>query len=74
MVFENKNVDGENYRNMLINYTFPRFASLRRDYIFRQDGAATHYSNRVRNYLNLKRLGTWLGEEDLFNGLRDLRT
>ena len=59
--FENENVNGENYRNMLINYAFPRFASLRRDYIFHQDGAPPHYSNRVRNYLNRKRPGNWIG-------------
>ena len=32
--FENENVNGEIYRNMLIRYAFPRFASLRGDYIF----------------------------------------
>ena len=31
--FEDGNVNGENYRNMLIHYAFPRFASLRDDYI-----------------------------------------
>ena len=59
--FENVNVNDENYRNMLINYAFPHFASLRRDYIFHQDGAPPHYSNRVRNYLNRKRPGYWIG-------------
>ena len=58
---ENENVNGENYRNMLINYAFPRFASLRTDYIFHQDVALPHYSNQVRNYLNRKRPGNWIG-------------
>ena len=45
--FENENVNGENYRNMLFNYAFPRFASLSRDDIFHQDGALPQYCNRV---------------------------
>ena len=62
---ENENVNGENYRNMLINYSFPCFASLRRVYIFLQDDAPPHYSNRVRNYLNRKRPGDWIGRGGL---------
>ena len=42
--FEDENVSGENYRNMLIHYAFLRFASLRGGYIFHQDGAPPHYS------------------------------
>ena len=53
--FENGNVIEENYRNMLIHYAFPRFASLRNEYIFHQDGAPSHYSYRVRRYLDNKR-------------------
>ena len=34
---EDGNMNGENYRNMLINYAPPRFPSLRDEYIFRQD-------------------------------------
>ena len=59
--FENENVNGENYRNIVINYAFPRFASLTRDYVFYQYGATIHYSNRIRNYLNRKRPGNWIG-------------
>ena len=55
------NVNGENHRKILINYAFPRFASLRRVYIFHQNGAPLDYSNRVTNYLNRKRLGHWFG-------------
>ena len=47
--FEDGNVDGEKYRNMLIDYAFPRFATWKQDYIFREDGAPAHYSSRVRN-------------------------
>lgn len=59
--FENGNVTGESYRNMLIHYAFPRFASLPDDYIFHQDGAPPHYSNRVRAYLDNKRPDNWIG-------------
>ena len=59
--FENENLNCENYRNMLINYAFPHFASLTRDYTFHQDGALSHYSNRVRNYSNHKRPGNCIG-------------
>ena len=59
--FENENVNGENYQNMQINYAFPRYGCLRKDYIFHQDGAPSHYSNRVRNYLNRKIPGNWIG-------------
>ena len=61
MFFENENVNGENYRNMLMNYAFPRFASLRRDYIFHHYGALPHYLSWVRNHLNRKRRGNWIG-------------
>ena len=60
-LFENENVSGENYRNMLNNLALPHFACLRKDYIFHQDGAPPHCSNRVRNYLNRKRHGNWMG-------------
>ena len=59
--FENENVNRENYRNMLINYGFLRFASLRRDYTFHQDGAPSHYYNQFRKYCNRKRPGNWIG-------------
>ena len=35
--FEDGNVDGEKYRNMLINYAFPSFTTLRQDYNFQQN-------------------------------------
>ena len=59
--FEDQNANGENYRNMLINYAFPRIASLRKEYIFHQGVAPPHHSNRVRSYLNRKRPGNWIG-------------
>ena len=59
--FENENVTGENYRNVLINYAFPRFESQRKDYIFHQDGARPYCSNIVRNYLNCERPSNWIG-------------
>ena len=45
-------MDGEKYRNMLIHYGFTRFATLRQDYIFKQDGAPEHYLSRVKNCLD----------------------
>ncbi len=59
--FQDENFDDENYRNMLICYAFPRFASLRTDYIFQQDGAHSHFFNRARAYLNRKRPNNWIG-------------
>ena len=58
--FENEIVNGKNYRNMLINYGLTRFAFLRRDYVFQQNGAPPHYSNRIRYHLNRKRPGNWI--------------
>ena len=63
--FGNENVNGENYRNMLINYAFPRFETPRRDYIFQQNCAPTQSFNRVRNYLNHNRAVNWIGRGGL---------
>ena len=62
--FEDENVNGENYRNMLIHYASTRFASLKGENILHQDGALPHYSNRVRTYLNNKRSSNWIGRGD----------
>ena len=35
--------------------------NLRDDYIFHQDGAAAHYSLRVRTWLHNKRPENWIG-------------
>ena len=59
--FEDENVNGEKYRNMLIHYAFTSFASLKGDYIFHQYGAPRHYSTRVRTYLNHNRPNNWIG-------------
>jgi len=59
--FENENVTGETYRSMLIRYAFPRFRELREDFVFQQDGAPPHYSNRVRAYLDRKVPDRWIG-------------
>ena len=44
--FEDENVNAENYRNMLIQYAYWRFASLGGGYIFHHDGAPPHYSSQ----------------------------
>ena len=49
------------YKDMLIRYAFPRFSELGKDHIFMQDGASTHYSIPVRNYLNRKRPNNQIG-------------
>ena len=59
--FQDQNVNGENYRKMLIEYAFPRLASIRTDFIFHSDGAPAPYSSRVRTYLDNKRPGNWIG-------------
>ena len=71
--FEGGNVDGEKYRNMLIHYVFPRFATMRQDYIFQQDGASAQYSSRARNYLDNKRPNNCIERADLLTGLFDLQ-
>ena len=53
--FEYGNVKGENYRNMLIDYAFPRFASLQDEYIFHRDSGPAHYFHRMRRHLYNKR-------------------
>ena len=60
-VFEDEKFNGENYRNNLIHYAFPSFASLKGDYIFHLYGALAHYSTRVRTYLTNKRPNNWIG-------------
>ena len=59
--FNDENVTGSSYKNMLSTYAFPRFQRLDDDYIFMQDGASPHFSLTVRNYLNRKRPNNWIG-------------
>ena len=58
--FDEGSVTGAPYRNMLIQYVFPRFSELREDYVFMQYGASPHYSISVRNYLDQKRPNNWI--------------
>ena len=60
--FENGNVTGASYRNMLNDYAFPRFQNLRNDYIFQQDGAPAHTFNLVKAYLDTMRPNCWIGK------------
>ena len=59
--FEDENVNGKNYRNILIHYAFPRFRSSNENYVLLQDHAATHYSSRTRIYLANKMLNNGIG-------------
>ena len=61
LIFSNRNVNGENYQNMLIHYAFRQFGSLREDYIFHQYGIpALNFSSREK-YLDNKRPENWIG-------------
>ena len=72
-IYDDKTVNGSDYRNMLIIYTFPNLAPLRSDNIFMQDVSPANYSNRLRQHFDLKCQTVGLVEEDLPHGHRDLR-
>ena len=61
--FEDSTVDGDNYLEMLKSYFFPTLQKKRltKQIIFQQDGAPPHYSLEVRNWLNEKFPGKWIG-------------
>ena len=60
-IFIEENVNGENYLQILKNTVVPFFSKQFEDFVFQQDGAPAHYSNDVRNYLNDKLNGSWIG-------------
>ena len=60
--FQDQNLNGENYRNIIIQYVFPRFASIKADYVFQLDGAPANYSSRMRTYLDSNRPVSWIGK------------
>ena len=70
--FQDENVYGENYKNMLIRYALPRLVSLRPDYNFQQDGARSHSYSRTKAYLNRKRPNNWMGQGGPVLWTRDL--
>jgi hypothetical protein len=59
--YENENVTGETYKKMLRYYFFPKLRDYSSDVIFQQDGAAPHFAVIVRQYLNYKLPGRWMG-------------
>lgn len=60
-IFIEENVNGENYLQILKKTVVPFFSKQFEDFVFQQDGAPAHYSNDVRNYLNDKLNGSWIG-------------
>lgn len=59
--FENDNVTRETFRTMLIQYAFSRFWELRKGFIFLQECAPLHHSNRLKTHLDRKLLNRWIG-------------
>ena len=60
-VFIEENIDQTAYLKVLKEHVFPFFEDEFEDFIFQQDGAPAHYANSVRNLLNEKLPGKWIG-------------
>ena len=71
--FETKNVNGNNYRRIMVDFSFPSFNRLRNDNVSMQHGASPYFATSVRNYLNRERLNNGIGKVDLLNSLYVLR-
>ena len=61
--FFEENVNGKNYLDMLQNFFWPYIQSkgLCSKIMFQQDGAPAHYSLIVRNWLDKRLPGRWIG-------------
>ena len=61
--FFEENVNGKNYLDMLQNFFWPYIQSkgLCPKIMFQQDGAPAHYSLIVRNWLDKRLPGRWIG-------------
>ena len=61
--FDEETIDGKNYLKMLNDYFHPILVRKRivRSVIFQQDGAPPHYEVSVRDWLNKKFPGKWIG-------------
>lgn len=61
--FEESTVNGQNYLKMLQEYLNPILVRKRiqRRVIFQQDGAPPHFDRKVREWLNQKFPGKWIG-------------
>ena len=60
-VFIEDTVNQHNYLDILKKKVIPFCNEQFEEIIFQQDGAPPHYANKVRNYLNEKLPGTWIG-------------
>ena len=60
-VFIEENIDQTAYLKVLNEHVVPFFEDEFEDFIFQQDGAPAHYANSVRNLLNEKLPGKWIG-------------
>ena len=60
-VFIEENIDQTAYLKVLKEHVIPFFEDEFEDFIFHQDGAPAHYANSVRNLLNEKLPGKWIG-------------
>ena len=60
-MFVEENINADNYLEILEKTVIP-FADVQyEEVVFQQDGAPAHYANKVRNLLNEKFPGTWIG-------------
>jgi hypothetical protein len=62
--FYNENVTGLVYKQMLVNYAWPQLR--RKELYFQHDGAGAHYAVIVRNWLDEKFPGRWIGRRGPF--------
>ena len=60
-VFEDDNINADNYLKILKEHVAPYVDEQFEELVLQQDGAPAHYANKVRNFLNEKFPGTWIG-------------
>lgn len=59
--FVENTVTGITYLDMLENYLFPQLETDSNDFIYQQDGAPPHWHLEVREFLNQRIPGRWIG-------------
>ena len=61
--FFEENVNSQNYLKMLKEFFWPQIQNIRRckKFYFQQDGAPSHFGLNVRNWLDSKPPGRWIG-------------
>lgn len=63
--FFNDIVTGPSYKEMLVNYAWPRLKN--KNFYFQHDGAGAHYSVTVREWLDKKFPDRWIGRRGPFD-------